>query len=342
MKTYMNLKLLSTLFEEDINGVCHNVPNGRYQKWKINSLGFRGKEIDFEKKGGTIRIVCFGGSETFGFYESQDKEWPSQLEEMLRDKFPTVEVINVSLVGLGVKERKDYVGKYVLPLKPDIMIIFHQRFLEYVKDSIRGIEGKGLASKSRGKGDKNPHVEPTTVSAKRALSKIVDVLRSSLPEGLLTQHHLWKLRRRIRRKEKKHLIHKEPMDEVPENIVFEYERDLTAFVHYLKENQVVPVLSTFPALVTPFNKGIYEDLLLATRLVFCIELSENGILNAIRQLNHVIRRIAKEENLIFIDNDALIPKTREYFVDNFHYTDKGAEFLARNVYDILNHSNLIK
>jgi hypothetical protein len=132
------------------------------------------------------------------------------------------------------------------------------------------------------------------------------------------------------------------MNEVPDNIVFEYERNLTAFVHYLKENHIVPVLSTFPVLVTPFNKDIYEDLLLATRLVFCIELSENGILNALRQLNHVIRRIAKEENLIFIDNDALIPKTQEYFGDYFHYTDKGAEFLAKNVCDILNCSNLIR
>jgi len=338
----MNITLFVNLFEEDLNGICHGVPNATYQKFTMNSLGFRGKEIDFEKKEGGIRIVCFGGSETFGFFENQDKEWPFQLEEMLRDKFPTAEVINASVVGLRVKKRKDYVAKYVLPLKPDIMIIFHQRFLEYVKDSIRGVDEKGLASKIRGERVKNPAVDPTTVSAKRAHSKIVDVLIRCLPEGLLTQHRLWKLRRRIRRKEEKYLIHKEPMNEVPNNIVFEYERNLTGFVHYLKENHIVPVLSTFPALVTPFNKDTYKDLLLATRLLFCIELSENGILNAIRQLNHVIRRIAKEENLILIDNEDLIPKTREYFGDNFHYTDKGAEFLARNVCDILNHSSLIK
>jgi lysophospholipase L1-like esterase len=342
VKAYVNLESVSSLLEEDIDGICHNVPNVTYQKWKINSFGFRGKEIDFKKKEAGIRIVCFGGSETFGFYESQDKEWPSQLEEMLRDKFQTVEVINASVAGLRVTKRKDYAGKYVLPLKPDIMIIFHQRFLEYVKDSIRGIGGKGLARKKREKKVKNPEGEPIPVFTTSAFSKMIDVLMRCLPEGLLTHHHLWKLRRRIRQKEKRYLIHKEPMNEVPDNIVFAYERNLTAFVHYLKENHIVPVLSTFPALVTPFNKDTYEDLMLETRLVFCIELSENGILNAIRQLNHVIRRIAKEENLIFIDNDHLIPKTREYFGDNFHYTDKGAEFVARNVCDILDSANLIK
>lgn len=339
---HLNLNLLSNLFEEDINGIPHNVPNMTYQKWKINSLGFRGKEIDFEKKEGGIRIVCLGGSETFGFYESEGKEWPSQLGKMLRDKFQTVEVVNASVAGLRVTQRKDYVGKYVLPLKPDFMIIFQQRILEYVKESIRGVKRKEETNRRGGKKLKNIEEAPIPVSAKRVFSKIEDVFMKCFPEGLLTKHRLRKLRRRIRQKEKRHLIHKEPMNEVPDNIVFEYERDLKAFIHYLKENHIIPILSTFPALVTPSNRAIHEEILLATRLIFCIELSENGILHALRVLNDTIRKVAKEENLILIDNENLIPKTREYFGDNFHYTDRGAEFLAGNIYDILEHTILTR
>jgi len=339
---YANLNLLSNLFEEDISGIPHNVPNMTYQKWKINSFGFRGKEIDFEKKKGGIRIVCLGGSESFGFYESEGKEWPSQLGEMLRDKFQTVEVINVSVAGLRVTQRKDYVGKYVLPLKPDFMIIFHQRILEYVKESIRGVKGKEGPSRRRGKKLKNIEDASISVFAKRAFSKIEDVLMRCCPQKFITKYRLKTLRRRIRKKEKKYLIHKEPMNEVPDNIVFEYEGDLKAFIHYLKENHIVPILSTFPALVTPFNRDIHEEILLATRLIFCIELSENGILHALRVLNDTMRKVAKEENLILIDTENLIPKTREYVGDNFHYTDKGAEFLAGNICDILDHTILIK
>src|SRR4030042_2923339 len=286
----LNLNLLSNLFEEDINGIPHNVPNMTYQKWKINSLGFRGKEIDFEKKEGGIRIVCLGGSETFGFYESEGKEWPSQLGKMWRDKFQMVEVINASVAGLRVTQRKEYVGKYVLPLKPDFMIIFHQRILEYVKDTIRGIKGKEWTSRRRRKKLENIDEEPINISAKRAFSKIEDVLVRYLPEELITSHHLIKLHRRIRQKEKRHLIHKEPINEVPGNIVSEYERDLKAFIHYLKENHIVPILSTFPALVTPFNRDINEEILLATRLIFCIELSKNGILYALRELSSTSRK----------------------------------------------------
>src|SRR3990172_2700849 len=44
--------------------------NGRYEKWVLNSHGFRGPEIQVEKPQGVIRIVTFGASETFGLYES--------------------------------------------------------------------------------------------------------------------------------------------------------------------------------------------------------------------------------------------------------------------------------
>ncbi len=172
--------LFSVLFEEDSDGIHHNIPNAKYEKWEINSLGFRGKEIDLEKKEGQIRIACFGVSETFGVYESKDKEWPSQL------------------------------------------------------------------------------------------------------------------------------------------------------------------LSTYPALITSLTRDIDEDILLLTRLLFCIELSEHGIMDASRKSNDTVRRIAKEQDLILVDNDRLIPKTLEYFVDSFHYTDKGAEFIARNFYCLLDHYGLIE
>ena len=100
--------LYSILVEVDSHGIPHNIPSARYGKWEINSLGFRGKEVNLEKKEGQIRILCFGVSETFGFYESKDKEWPSQLGEILSNKFPGAEVINASVVGLNLKKNKDF------------------------------------------------------------------------------------------------------------------------------------------------------------------------------------------------------------------------------------------
>lgn len=132
------------------------------------------------------------------------------------------------------------------------------------------------------------------------------------------------------------------MDGYLEDVILEFERDLRSFVHYLKENHIVPVLSTYPTLITPFNRDVYENISLVTGLRFCIELSEDGILDASRKCNDTMRKIAKEQDLIFLDKGHLIPKTLDYFADNFHYTDKGVESMAKKVYYILNHYGLIK
>ena len=47
-------------------------PGARYERWQLNSLGYRGPELSL----GTIRIVCFGASETFGLYEDPNEEYP--------------------------------------------------------------------------------------------------------------------------------------------------------------------------------------------------------------------------------------------------------------------------
>jgi lysophospholipase L1-like esterase len=344
-------EIYSILVEVDRNGIPHNIPGARCGKWEINSLGFRGKEIDLEKKEGQIRILCFGVSETFGFYENKDKEWPSQLGEKLSRQFQKVEAINASVVGLNLMKNKDYVEKYLLPLKPDIMIIL-QTYLIYIKELMRGVRRKYLESDVKGRKLKKPKDESdgkwvgynlTKIRmVGSVLSKLSETMERCLGEWLLTYINLWRLHRRIRKKEKKHLIHKDPMDEVPESIILEFEKDLRLFIHFLKENKIVPVLSTYPALITPFNKDIHKNILLETRLTFCIELSEKGILDASKKTNEAIRRIAEEENIAFVDNDHFIPKTLEYFGDNFHYTDKGSEFIANNFYDLLNHCQLIR
>jgi hypothetical protein len=335
---YMNPKLVSIVLKEDGDGIRHNVPNVRYRGWEINALGFRGKEIDLEKKEGQIRIVCLGGSETFGVFESKDKEWPSQLGEMLGDQFPKVEVINTSVAGLTIKNKKAYVKKYVLPLKPDIMITTQGALLP-VTDSIRGVESKRLVSQVKGQGVKHPVSK--LMSHLPINLRTEDVIRGLLPEFLSAPINTWRLQWKIRKKESRHLIHKEPIDRVPEYIILEFEEDLRLFVEYLQGNHMVPILLTYPTLFTTRNKNFYRYLLLSTRRL-CVELSDDGIIDASGKFNDSIRRIAGKQNVALIDNDLLIPKTLEYFVDYSHYTNKGAECIARNIYQFLRQSELIK
>jgi len=324
----MDVRLASILLEKDSNGILRNVPNVKYKKWEINSLGFRGKEIDLRKKEGLIRIVCLGLSETFGVYESKDKEWPSQLREMLGDQFPNVEVINVSVAAQKLMKRKDYVREYVLPLKPDIMVTVQGSLLP-IMDFIRELEDRPLKEKNRRK------------TGKRVFLRFREATRKCLPKWLVTRLSLWELRRAVRKKEKKHLINGKLLDRVPEKFILEFENHIRSFIHFLRENHIVPVVLTFPYLLTASNKELYKDIMLAARRL-CVVLSEEGIVDASESLSDITMRIAEEENVAYTDNHRLIPKTLEYFVDYSHYTDKGAEFIAKNVYDLLIRRELIK
>ncbi len=337
----MDLKLALAILTEDSDGIRHNSPRVRYGKWETNSLGFRGKEVDLEKKEGQIRIVCLGGSETFGLFEEEGKEWPSQLRGMLRDQFPRVEVINASVAGLTLKRKKAYVEKYLLPLKPDIMITTQGALLP-ITDSIRGMESKRLVSKVGGRKIKNSlEADSSTRTPVAVLPKLLEIVKGCSPGWLLTHLRTQRLRRRIRNRERRYLIYEKPMDEVPENIISEFEEDLTLFIRFLEKNRIAVVFLTYPTLFTPSNKDTHKYLLLSIRRL-CVELSEDGIIDASTKFNDAIRKIADREKVALIDNDLLIPKTLEYFVDYSHYTNKGAEFIAKSIHHFLNRCEWFK
>ncbi len=331
--------LFFSIVAMDSDGIPYNIPNAQYQKWKINALGFRGKEINLEKKEGQIRIVCFGASETLGFYESEGMEWPSQLGEMMKDQYPWVEIINVSVMGLRQRQRKVYIEKYVLPLKPDILVMNQHLFLAHIKDFIRGIE---IPFVPRPVNAEIKKYSAGHLLANRLLSDFRNkVLYKFLPERLLSDYRTRKQSKAIRALEKKHLRGQKPLDQVPEKFILNYEQDLSSFIGFLKEKDIVPVMVTYPSLITSSNKESYKEILTNARMTFIMEVSENAVVDAMLELRNLIKRTAERENVVCVDMYNLIPQTLEYYVDDFHYTDKGAEVYARHICETLIHSGLV-
>jgi len=114
------------------------VPNRAYDAWlrypyatelvnlryRTNSYGFRTREFT-PKQPGTFRVLCFGGSTTFGV-GPEGTTWPEVLEEELKRRFPgrAFEVFNLgqdtassafSVVNLAL------VGVH---LEPDLVIVY--------------------------------------------------------------------------------------------------------------------------------------------------------------------------------------------------------------------------
>ncbi|MBV8720111.1 MAG: SGNH/GDSL hydrolase family protein [Chloroflexi bacterium] len=88
---------------------------------RINSLGFRGREIVMPKPGGTYRVVALGDSTTFGPREAECA-YPYALADLLQAR--DIEVINAGIEGYRTERAQVHLERDVLPLQPDLIIVF--------------------------------------------------------------------------------------------------------------------------------------------------------------------------------------------------------------------------
>jgi lysophospholipase L1-like esterase len=85
-----------------------------------NSWGWKGKEFQLKKPPGTKRVVCLGESTTYG----GDKPYAEALEDLLRRANIPVEVLNAGVPGWTSREVLINFRERVLPLKPDLVILY--------------------------------------------------------------------------------------------------------------------------------------------------------------------------------------------------------------------------
>jgi len=89
----------------------------------VNTLGFRGRERKVIKPAGVTRIICFGGSTTYGAFAGDEETFPYLLEKTLNNNYKgKFEVwnagINAYVLSAEVSYAKEVLGKY----EPDIII----------------------------------------------------------------------------------------------------------------------------------------------------------------------------------------------------------------------------
>lgn len=91
--------------------------------FRTNSLGFRGPERGAAKPAGVVRVVCLGGSNTFGAKVNDDQTYPAFLESALNARFRgRFEVWNAGLSAAvmrqNVAQAEDILARY----DPDVLI----------------------------------------------------------------------------------------------------------------------------------------------------------------------------------------------------------------------------
>lgn len=125
---YRDVPLLATpdkdrdLFVWD-GGILWGRPHGRFEKWRLNEFGFRGPEIQLTPAAGYTRVMVLGASESFGLYESENKEFPAQLAHLL-DRLGSYEVVNAAVPGLTLRTMTPYWERWAAQFRPDIVVVY--------------------------------------------------------------------------------------------------------------------------------------------------------------------------------------------------------------------------
>lgn len=88
----------------------------------VNALGLRDPERPPAKPPGTLRIVCLGGSNTYGAAVNDGSTWPAALERALRAEGRSVEVWNAGVSGWMTPQKVVLAERAIAQWQPDVLL----------------------------------------------------------------------------------------------------------------------------------------------------------------------------------------------------------------------------
>ena len=306
-----------------------NKPGAHFEKWSINRSGFRGPEVERIAPDGSIRIAVLGASETFGLFESDGREYPARLRSVLDSISPDrFEVVNVSMAGLGLPTMAVYFRDFVAPFSPDLVVIYPSPsfYLEVEPPQPLGprrqppVGERHFGAVSR-LGDLLPEVPESRLRAKVRL-----LLRRFVPQQIQS------LVRRAQLSHSRRL--QDPgwiWDSVPSERMEAFYDDLLGLVREIEATGADAVLVTHTnRLRKPTMDYSAADEHHALALLTMYPRANAEILASVDDAaNEIMRRISESEGVSLIQVDGEIPASGQYFADYAHFTDEGADLMAR-------------
>jgi len=284
-------------------------PNGRFKKWSLNSFGFRHAEMSLEPARDCVRVMVLGASETFGLYESTGKEFPAQLETILR-RTGCHEVVNAAVPGLTLKGLVQLWKGWASRFRPDIVVVYPTPGFYLANsppDFVKPPSG-------------NPPAPPPWWTP-RLLERAKDVFE--FPAFIQ--------RRRVAR-QLASLTSSEPgwaFSSLPADRLAQFEADLGLLADVVRDTGARVVLLTHATRFGGTPRADDEEALYAWRQ-FTPKASGDILLEFEQRAAEATVRAARRKGVALVDVRAVMNGHREWFAegDALHFNDAGAEVIA--------------
>jgi hypothetical protein len=302
------------------------------QRRHINSHGFRGEEITKEKPDNVCRIFVVGGSTVYGWQMPFEKSHVRILERLLRAHYPDrkIEVLNA---GASWHSSEHSIIKYLFNIKdfqPDLIILWHginDLYRSFISE--RFTVGDFQADYSHFWGPMSS-VVLQHFERKKNLEPIINIKLYMLDFFNVNFYS------DLRTFDNVPQLESIDVDDFPSLEAFS--RNMASFVEIVKNDRVKLVLATQPFL---YRKELDQEELNSLWLSKANCSVQNtypnvaSMENGMNLFNAVTERIAKQHHVPMIDLEAEIPKTKQYFLDDCHYTEEGNALVANVIFDFL-------
>jgi lysophospholipase L1-like esterase len=295
---------ISNLFEFDAIGQKGR-PGARFQKWSMNSLGFRGPEPKLDRK----LLLAVGSSETFGQYESNGKEWPQQLNQWIeKDQPGAYTVLNTALAGETFPTSVRRLPGHLDRLHPAAVILYpslaHYLQVPYIK------------------AQSAPPIPPRF--ALRIQGRVEQLIKAALPDFVQTFL-------RTRQIQRDQAQYGPTLNNMPDDLQQRFAADLVEAVEIIRKRGATPIFVThahrFGAAVSS-----EERFMLVTWRRFYPMLAEDAFLPMEKTMNDILRQTAARLGVRLVDVVPAMPTGPRYFADFVHFTDEGSAAFSELVF----------
>ena len=298
------------------------IPNTDYYGWfKINSLGFRGKEFSPEKEQGVFRIICLGGSTTLDVGSvGKDLSWPEVLEQELNQKFPhqKFEVINA---GVGGYTSLDSLINFQLRIQyynPDLVIFYHAyNDFNAVRASILGREvlSNLYPGEQKPRSSLTRWLQTNSLLYAKGIGKIKLGFKPTIMRWLRPQTYPipsdWADRLQIE--------------------TLRFRSNLNSFLVIARANNIDVIL---PEIIISYRDNL-SDIEVAQEQTKIMRayggMNAKQAQEAYKIYNEAIAELASLYNIDFVKTSEFVPGGNRYFHDVIHFNGEGSRRMGRGL-----------
>jgi lysophospholipase L1-like esterase len=288
------------------------IVNGR-ELFRINSLGYRGRDFTVTKPAGVTRIAFYGGSSVFDIDSLGESDWPRRVERLLRaDGFPTVQVINAGIPGYTTSEAVGTLFSEGHGFSPDYVLLYAEwndiKLFKSSKSLLREL---------------SPDVpEDPRTNYQNVLDRILSNV-SQLYVRVRERYFTWKLG-----------IGEEgvkPPGEykgtLSDAALMQYKLNVETFVDVARNIGAVPILMIEARLVAPDNTSKEKSRI---RYEYVL-LTHDALCEAFEREDEIIYDVGRRKGAVVMDAPRQLTGRDELFGDHIHLNEKGSEELSRVV-----------